>query len=116
MEELRRLRDNYKNLWNRLIELSKEDTANPYFNAFKRVTIQNIEERFIYEDNQMTLFDYLEKEENELKKENQTRPQFCIYCEREIADWEKGETVWTNRKSVRHFHLECYRKTLKGKE
>lgn len=68
MEELRYLRDNHKNLWNRLIELSKEDTANPYFNAFKRVTIQNIEERFTYEDNQMTIFDYLEKEENELKK------------------------------------------------
>lgn len=48
-------------------------------------------------------------------KENKNEIRFCIYCNKEIQSWEEFETVWA-RKSARHFHLECYRKTLKGKE
>lgn len=60
IQELKHLRDNHSDLWNTLIELSKEDTANPYFNAFRKITVQDLEERFMWEDNQMTVFDYMQ--------------------------------------------------------
>lgn len=61
MQELRHLRDNHKDLWNRLIELSKKDTANPYFNVFRKTTVRDLEERFMWEDRQINIFDYIIK-------------------------------------------------------
>jgi 3'-phosphoadenosine 5'-phosphosulfate sulfotransferase (PAPS reductase)/FAD synthetase len=58
MQELRHLRNNHKDLWNRLNELSKEDTANPYFNAFGKTTVQDLEEQFMWEDRQISLFEF----------------------------------------------------------
>lgn len=63
MQELRYLRNNHKFLWNRLNELSKEDTANPYFNAFRKTTVQDLEEQFMWEDRQMNIFDYINESE-----------------------------------------------------
>lgn len=63
MQELKHLRDNHKDLWNKLIELSKNDTANPYFNAFKKTTVQGLEEQFTWEDRQMNIFDYIKESE-----------------------------------------------------
>lgn len=63
MQELRHLRDNHKDLWNKLIELSKKDTANPYFNAFRKATVQKLEEQFMWEDRQMNIFDYIKESE-----------------------------------------------------
>lgn len=63
MQELRHLRDNHKELWNKLIELSKNDTANPYFNTFRKTTVQGLEEQFMWEDRQMNIFDYIKESE-----------------------------------------------------
>lgn len=60
MQELRNLRDNHRELWDKLIALSKEDCANPYFNAFRKTTVQGLENRFKWEDRQMTIFDCME--------------------------------------------------------
>lgn len=59
--ELRHLRDNHRELWDKLLELSKQDIANPYFNAFKKVTMQELEEKFQEESQQMNIFDFLEQ-------------------------------------------------------
>lgn len=57
--ELRHLRNCHRDLWDKLIDLSKENCANPYFNSFKKKTIFDFEEIFKNEDQQMTIFDFL---------------------------------------------------------
>ena len=58
--ELRYIRDNHNELWQRLIELSNKEIANPYFNAFEKTTIKDLEEQFRLEEAQMTIFDFLD--------------------------------------------------------
>ena len=48
--ELKHLRDNHKDLWDKLLELSKKDLANPYFNAFKKVTMEDMDREFENEE------------------------------------------------------------------
>lgn len=57
--EIRHIRYNHNELWQRLIELSKKDLANPYFNCFEKITVGEIEEKFCLEDAQMTIFDFI---------------------------------------------------------
>lgn len=50
-----------------------------------------------------------------MKKENQTRTHFCIYCGKEIKDWERGEYTRDRKGTYHYFHYDCY-KAGKGKE
>lgn len=58
-EELRLIRENYPELWNRLLEMSKLEIANPYFDSLDKTTVQDYEDIFAFEDAQMTIFDFL---------------------------------------------------------
>ena len=60
INEMRHLRTYHYDLWQRLIELSEKELANPYFNCFEKSTIKELEEQFRWEDAQMTIFDYLD--------------------------------------------------------
>lgn len=57
IEEIKRLRKKHPGLWNKLLSLSQEDCANPYFNTFRKTKLHELEERFYWEDQQMTIFD-----------------------------------------------------------
>lgn len=60
--ELRHLRNNHRNLWDKLLEL--ENTPNligDKWNTLTKTSIHDKEEQFIYEDNQMSIFDYMER-------------------------------------------------------
>lgn len=62
--ELRHLRDNHKDLWNKLLEL--EETPNLIgnkWNALTQTSIHDKEEQFKWEDNQMTIFDFVKESE-----------------------------------------------------
>ena len=59
--ELRHLRNNHKDLWNKLLEL--ENTHNligNIWNTLTKTSIHDKEEQFMWEDRQVTIFDYLE--------------------------------------------------------
>lgn len=58
-EELEHLRKYHRDLWDKLLELSKQDLANPYFNTFRKTTMQDLEDRFLAEEQQMTIFDFI---------------------------------------------------------
>ena len=57
--ELKYLYYNHKNLWDKLLDLSKKDIANPYLNAFEKTTMSYWDEQFRLEDAQMTVFDFI---------------------------------------------------------
>ena len=57
-KELRHLYQNHKDLWNRLLEMSNQELNNPYFYGYDKVTIQELEEQFKWEDAQMSIFDF----------------------------------------------------------
>lgn len=58
--ELRHLRNNHPELWNILLELEKEEnTIGNMWNTLTKTRITDIEERFYWEDAQMTIYDYL---------------------------------------------------------
>lgn len=62
--ELRYLRDNHKDLWNKLLEL--EETPNIIgnkWNILTQTSIHDKEEQFKWEDNQMTIFDFIKESE-----------------------------------------------------
>ncbi len=59
--ELRHLRNNHRDLWNKLLEL--ENTPNLIGNKWNTLTqtsIHDKEEQFMWEDRQMTIFDFIE--------------------------------------------------------
>lgn len=59
-EELRQTRRNHPDLWNRLLELEKEDNiVGNMWNILTKTKINDIEEKFHWEDEQMNIFDYL---------------------------------------------------------
>lgn len=61
--ELKHLRNNHRDLWEKLLEL--EETPNligDKWDILTQTTIQEKEEQFFWEDNQMTIFDYLKNE------------------------------------------------------
>lgn len=58
--ELRHLRNNHRDLWDKLLEL--EETPNLIGNKWNTITqtsIHDKEEQFMWEDRQMNIFDYL---------------------------------------------------------
>lgn len=63
--ELRNLYDNHRELWERLIEMEKEpNLCSPYFRNISKEKLSDIGERFYWQDQQMTVFDYLKGEES----------------------------------------------------
>lgn len=58
-EEMKHLRNHHRDLWNKLLEISKEDIINPYFYGYDKITIGELEEQFQWEDAQMTIFDFI---------------------------------------------------------
>ena len=58
--QLRFLRDNHRELWNKLIELEAEDgLIGNIFNTQANRSIRELEEKFHWESQQMNIFDYL---------------------------------------------------------
>lgn len=62
--ELRHLWDYQRELFEKLVELEKEPNLNGnIWNTLQKTKISDIAERFYWEDQQMTIFDYIEKKE-----------------------------------------------------
>ena len=58
--ELRYLRNNHKDLWDKLLGLeSIPNLIGDKWNVLSQISIHNKEEQFFWEDNQITMFDYL---------------------------------------------------------
>lgn len=58
--ELKHLRNNHNDLWNKLLEL--EETPNligNIWNTLTQTSIHDKEEQFMWEDRQITIFDYM---------------------------------------------------------
>lgn len=59
--ELRHLRNNHRNLWNKLLELEKiPNLIGNKWNTLTNTSIHDKEEQFKWEDAQMSIFDYIE--------------------------------------------------------
>lgn len=62
--ELRHLRKNHRDLWNRLLELEKEPNLMGYkWNVLTQTSIRDKDEQFHWEEMQMTIFDYENEDE-----------------------------------------------------
>lgn len=58
--ELRHLRNNHKDLWNKLLELEEmPNLIGNMWNTLTKTSIHNKEEQFMWEDRQMNIFDFL---------------------------------------------------------
>ena len=59
--ELKHLRNNHRDLWNKLLELEKTpNLIGDKWNTLTKTSIATKEEQFRWEDAQLTVFDYLE--------------------------------------------------------
>lgn len=59
-DELRYLRNNHRDLWNKLLKLEKiPNLIGNKWNTLTQTSMRSKEERFMWEDRQMTIFDYL---------------------------------------------------------
>lgn len=66
-EQLKYLRTNHRDLWNKLLELENEpNLIGNKWNTLTNTSIHDWEERFFWEEQQMTIFDFME-ESNEQK-------------------------------------------------
>ena len=62
LPELRHLRKNHRELWNKLLELENEpDLIGNMWNTLTKTRIHDWEQRFYWEERQMNVFDYLEE-------------------------------------------------------
>lgn len=62
--ELKHLRTNHRNLWNKLLELENEpNLIVDKWNTLTNTSIHDWEERFYWEEQQMTIFDFMEDSE-----------------------------------------------------
>ena len=62
--QLKRLRTNHRNLWNRLLKLENEpNLISNKWNNLTNTSIHDWEERFFWEEQQMTIFDFMEDSE-----------------------------------------------------
>ena len=62
--ELKHLRTNHRNLWNKLLELENEpNLIGDKWNTLTNTSIHDWEERFYWEEQQMTIFDFMEDSE-----------------------------------------------------
>ena len=60
--ELRHLRECHPDLWNKLLDLENQpDTIGKIYNTLKRVSLQELDEKFYWEDKQITIFDFLKE-------------------------------------------------------
>lgn len=60
--ELRHLREYHPDLWNKLLDLENQpDTIGKIYNTLKRVSLQELDEKFYWEDKQITIFDFLKE-------------------------------------------------------
>ncbi len=60
--ELRHLRKNHRDLWDKLLELEKTpNLIGNVWNTLTKTKIQEKEEQFFWEDRQITIFDYLKE-------------------------------------------------------
>ena len=63
--ELKHLRTNHRNLWDKLLELENEpDLIGNMWNTLTKTSIHDWEERFFWEEQQMTIFDFERMREN----------------------------------------------------
>lgn len=61
--ELRHLRDNHREYWNMLLRLEEvPNLAGNKWNTLTQTSIHEKEEQFMWEDNQMSIFDYIKGE------------------------------------------------------
>ena len=61
--ELRHLREKHRDLWDKLLKLEKVPNKVGYcWNTLTKISITEIDEMFMWEDAQMTIFDYLEEQ------------------------------------------------------
>ena len=59
--ELKHLRTNHRELWDKLLKLENEpDLIGNMWNALTKTSIHDWEERFFWEEQQMNIFDYME--------------------------------------------------------
>lgn len=59
--QLKYLRNNHRNLWDKLLELeNKPNLIGNIWNMLTQTSIHDKEEQFMWEDRQVTIFDYLE--------------------------------------------------------
>lgn len=62
--ELKHLRTNHRNLWNKLLELENEpNLIGDKWNILTNTSIHDWDERFFWEEQQMTIFDFMEDSE-----------------------------------------------------
>lgn len=60
--ELRHLRNEYKDLWNKLLQLEKTpNIVGNKWNTLAQKSIHSKEEQFMWKDRQMTIFDFIER-------------------------------------------------------
>lgn len=60
---MRNLRINHRQLWNKLLELENEpDLIGNKWNILTRVSIHDKEEQFFWEEQQMNIFEFIEKQ------------------------------------------------------
>lgn len=58
--ELRHLRNNHRDLWNKLLELEEiPNLIGNKWNTLTQISIHNKEEQFMWEDRQMNIFDFI---------------------------------------------------------
>lgn len=63
--QLRHLRKNHRNLWDKLLELENTpDLIGDKWNTLTRTSLHDKEEQFFWEEQQMTIWDYLAEQEN----------------------------------------------------
>lgn len=61
-EQLKHLRKNHRDLWNKLLELENEpNLIGNKWNTLTNTSIHDWEERFFWEEQQMTIFDFMEE-------------------------------------------------------
>ena len=59
--ELKHLRDNHSELWNKLLSLEDEENlAGPIWNTLTQTSLHDKEEQFYWEDRQISIFDFME--------------------------------------------------------
>lgn len=60
LEELKHLRTCYPGLWQKLLDLENEENlVGDIWNTLKKTSIHDLEKRFLWEDRQMELFDFM---------------------------------------------------------
>lgn len=63
---LKRLRTNHRDLWDKLLELENEpNLIGRKWNTLTNTSIHDLEQRFYWEEQQMTIFDFMEEKDEQ---------------------------------------------------